>query len=313
MSFNTPIALIIFNRPDYTQKLFDKISEIKPSVLYLIADGPREKNNDDAVNCDLVRKIFDKVSWKCELIKDFSDTNLGCGRRPYTGISNLFDTFEEAIILEDDCIPHSSFFRFSSELLEKYRDDTRVMQISGFNYINKIYGYSTPQSYHFHKAFACWGWATWRRVWEHYDYQIKNWPLLKETGFLADYLSDESAVNYANRLFDETYANSDTIDYWDYQLWYAIWSQNGLAICPNINLVENVGILGGGTHFNADVSNDLYIKAQQMEFPLNHPPFILRDAKSDQLRFQYILQEQVKSHKSSFIGSVKQRLKNIFS
>ena len=159
---NSPVALIIFNRADTTEKVFAEIAKARPEKLFLIADGPRSNRPDDIGKCKAARAVIDRVDWDCKVYKNYSDTNMGCGLRPATGISWVFEYVDEAIILEDDCVPSQSFFRYCSELLNKYRDDERMMTISGmktdYGQKQRPYSYSfrlTPQT--------CGGWATWRR------------------------------------------------------------------------------------------------------------------------------------------------------
>lgn len=169
---STPIALIIFNRPDLTIRVFSKIARAKPKTLFVIADGPRSDHPGDIKKCAEARSIIESVDWDCTVHKNYSDINLGCGRRLASGISWVFEKVEEAIILEDDCLPHPTFFRFCKELLERYRDDERIMQINGQNFQHK--SMRTSYSYLFSYSNNCWGWATWRRAWQHFDMEMRR-------------------------------------------------------------------------------------------------------------------------------------------
>ena len=130
----TPVAFIIFNRPDTTEQVFQRIREAKPKKLLVIADGPRENRIGEDEKCAKTRAIIDQVDWDCEVLKNYSSINLGCGKRPATGITWVFEQVEEAIILEDDCLPHPTFFRFCQEMLQRYATDERIMHISGNNF-----------------------------------------------------------------------------------------------------------------------------------------------------------------------------------
>ena len=152
---STPVAFIIFNRPDTTKRVFAEIAKARPPKLLVIADGPRADHPADVEKCAAVRAIIDGVDWDCEVLKNYSDVNLGCKRRVSSGLDWVFDTVEEAIILEDDCLPHPTFFRFCEEMLEKYRDDKRIAMISGDNlqFGRKRTGYS----YYFSRYPHIWG------------------------------------------------------------------------------------------------------------------------------------------------------------
>src|SRR5665648_587346 len=162
----TPVAFIIFNRPETTRRVFAEIAKARPTKLLVIADGPRATHPDDAEKCAVVRAIIDGVDWDCEVLKNYSDVNLGCKRRVSSGLDWVFDTVEEAIILEDDCLPHPTFFRFCEEMLAKYRDDKRIAMISGDNF--QFGKKRTEYSYYFSRYTHIWGWASWRRAWDNY-------------------------------------------------------------------------------------------------------------------------------------------------
>jgi hypothetical protein len=174
---STPVAFLIFNRATTTERVFAEIARAKPRQLLLIADGPRPDREEEADRCAATRAIVDQVNWDCQVLKNYADCNLGCKKRVSSGLDWVFRNVEEAIILEDDCLPHPTFFRFCQEMLEKYRSDTRIMQICGFNALYEQQ--SLPYSYYFSKFGPIWGWASWRRAWEHYDVDMKLWPLVK--------------------------------------------------------------------------------------------------------------------------------------
>ncbi len=177
-----PVAFLIFNRPELTRKVFATIAQAKPSKLLVVADGPRADVPDDREKCSEARAIIGRIDWDCEVLTNYSSANMGCRARISTGLEWVFTNVEEAIILEDDCIPHPTFFRFCKELLTRYRDDQRVMMISGDNF--QMGRNRTPYSYYFSRFFHCWGWATWRRAWRHYDIDMELWPSLRDGSWL---------------------------------------------------------------------------------------------------------------------------------
>ncbi len=273
----TPVTLFLFNRPNTTKRVFDVIRQVKPSKLLLVADGPRADRPGEAEQCAAARAAVEQVDWECDVLKHYADTNLGCMRRVASGLDWVFTTVDEAIILEDDCLPHPTFFRFCEELLEYYRDDERVMHISGDNF---LFGRRrTLYSYYFSGHVHVWGWASWRRAWRHYDVTMRRWAELSTGGWLWDLLGDPFQAAHWTRMFDR--AARQAIDTWDYQWVFACWMQNGLSILPQVNLVCNIGFNRQGTrtrvrHPWAD------LPTQAMEFPLRHPPFLIRDRRADQ-------------------------------
>lgn len=274
-ALTTPVAFFIFNRPDATERVFAEIARAKPRRLLVVADGPR--STSEAERCFAARAVIEQVDWDCEVLTNFSEVNLGCKRRVASGLDWVFDHCDEAIILEDDCLPHPTLFRYCAELLEKYRGDERVMMISGDSFLGErdTNGYS----YYFGYCFHIWGWATWRRAWRHYDVDMKLWPELKETAWLSDILVREDLVNYWRNIFDKVFAGG--FDTWDYQWFYTCWSQHGLAIIPNVNLVRNIGFGEMATHTRDFVSTMADIPAAEIPFPLRHPQGMLRDREAD--------------------------------
>ncbi|MCC5665177.1 glycosyltransferase family 2 protein [Nostoc sp. CHAB 5784] len=275
----TPVTFIIFKRPQITEKVFEAIRQAKPTKLFVIADGPRTDRENEAEKCEATRAIIERVDWECEVIKNYSDINLGCAKRVSSGLDWVFNNVEETIILEDDCIPHPTFFRFSEELLEKYRNDTRVATISAQNL--QFGRKRTNYSYYFSRYNHCWGWASWRRAWQHYDLTIKLWKEVQAENLLHDILVDPKAVSYWQRIFQSVYNNPTGIT-WDYQWTFACWMQGSLSIIPNVNLISNVGVGADATHFTSNQEfSFINMSMQAMEFPLKDPPFIVRNLEAD--------------------------------
>ncbi len=288
MVLETPIVFIIFNRADTTERVFAEIAKAMPSKLFVVADGPREERPGEAEKCAAARRIIDRVDWECEVFKNSSDANLGCGIRPATGISWALQQVEEAIILEDDCVPNQTFFQFCEELLERYRNDTRVMSISGFDL---LFGQNDARySYYFQRFQGVWGWATWRRAWKYFDMGMKLWPTLRETPLLLNILGNDRAAEYFRSRFDLTYGGVK--DIWDYQWLFALWAQNGLCISPSKNLVSNIGFGVDATHTKSPKGVWTNLPSVDMDFPLRHPPYIAPDVTSEQFIIQTTLFKQ---------------------
>lgn len=271
-----PVAFFIFNRPHTTEKVFAEIARASPPKLLIVADGPRPDRPGEGDKVAATRAIVERVDWPCEVLINYSEVNLGCKRRVSSGLDWVFETVEEAIILEDDCVPHLTFFRFCDELLERYRDDERVMVISGDNF--QFGRRRTEDSYYFSRHNHCWGWATWKRAWQHYDVHMKLWPKIRDGGWLKDLLSDRASVKYWTRIFRSVH--EERIDTWDYQWAFAWWAQSGLAILPNVNLVSNIGFRTDATHTTGS-SPLANMPVQAMDFPLRHPSFVIRDVQAD--------------------------------
>ena len=202
--------------------------------------------------------------------------NLGCKMRVSSGLDWVFEQVEDAIILEDDCLPSQSFFWFCEELLERYRDDERVMVISGDNF--EFGRKRTQYSYYFSRYIHTWGWASWRRAWSYYEKDMQSWPYIRDNDYMQDILLDKTAVKYWSKIFEAVYKNK--IDTWDYQWTFSCWIQNGLTVLPNVNLVSNIGFGEGGTHTKV-ASKIAMILALEITLPLKHPPTMIRDDVAD--------------------------------
>lgn len=284
--FEVPILLIIFNRPDTTTRVFEEIKKIKPRQLFVSADGPRLGRNDDQMNCAAARKIIEEgVDWECEVHKLFLDDNHGCGSAPFMGIDWFFKNVEEGIILEDDCVPHQSFFKFCQELLEKYRYEPKVMLISGDNFQdNQKRG---NNSYYFSRYNHTWGWASWRRSWKFYDFEMKDFPNFEKKGAINNIWSKKIVQNYWVNIFKSAYRNKNK-DFWDHQWTFSIWNQGGVSCLPNVNLVSNIGFGGEATHTFFKNKKIMAEPVQEVRFPLSHPMSISVDRLADEYENEYI-------------------------
>lgn len=267
---DTPIIFIIFNRPITTQKVFDEIKKIKPKYLYVIADGPRPNKPNEIKLCHQTRKIIEQVNWPCKIIKDYSKSNLGCKIRLSSGITNAFKSYDQAIILEDDCMPNNSFFKFCEEMLFKYKNIDDIMCITGDNFLFNKQSIITD-SYYFSEYPNIWGWATWKRAWNKYDVKISSWPTNK---------SNSKYPSNFNKMFDMVYENK--IDTWDIQWLYSCLVNKGLTIVPSKNLVSNIGFGNNSTHttFKTIVAD---MKTEELSFPLNHPQHIIPNTSADKI------------------------------
>lgn len=275
----TPVVLILFKRPNTTKRVFEEIRKAKPPKLLAIADGPRPDREGEKEACAAARSIIDGVDWDCEVLKNYSETNLGCGRRVSSGLNWVFNTVKEAIILEDDCVPHPTFFRFCEEMLERYRNDERISTISGQNV--QFGRRRTEYSYYFSRYTKCWGWATWKRAWQNYDFDMKLWPEVRDKKLLQYVFNEPKAVKIWTNVFQSMY--DQKIDTWDYQWTFASFISNRLTIISDVNLSSNIGYGSeGSTHTTEATSPYNSLAVEPMIFPLKHPPCMIRNVAADE-------------------------------
>ena len=259
------ILLIIFKRPDTTKRVFERIREAKPPRLYIAADGPRKDRPDEVGKCKHARQMVENVDWPCEVHHLYREENLGCGKGVSSAITWFFDHEEQGIIIEDDILPHIDFFKYCDEMLDRYKDDERIHLISGFNFFYN--GYDSEVSYYLTNFGSIWGWASWRRVWSTYEFDVNAYPEKDLKKKIANRLPRKTAKYYFGVY--ET-MKKHKIDTWDFQFALNRYFYDRYAITCYINMVENIGMGGdGSTH----VSANPIISAHKAfsPYPIAHP------------------------------------------
>jgi hypothetical protein len=244
MSDNTkPIVFVIFNRPESAKRVFESIARYKPEKLLVVADGPRSGYYSDIEKVEAVRGILNDISWNCQIHRNFSPVNLGCRKRMITGLTWAFNIVEEAIILEDDCLPCDDFFKFCSWGLDEYRQDKRIGMISGSNLVDYSFNFQTRNL--FSTLINIWGWATWKRTWEAYDplMCIEDLEKLK-TKFDSEGRPSWHKLYWVNILKNALVSNS----IWDFQMQYVFFMNSFLSVVPTRNLIRNIGFDISATH-----------------------------------------------------------------
>lgn len=243
-AIKAPVAYVVFNRPRHTRKTFDAIRTYRPDQLFIIADGPRDGFCSDIARCKEVREIVSAVDWPCEVYFNLSDKNLGCCKRVSSGLDWVFGQVDRAIILEDDCLASSEFFLFAESMLNRYQNDDRVWAVSGNSYQpeNNWDG----ASYFFSKYQDCWGWATWKRAWQHYDQELSFLYRWKDSPEWEKCFPSRAERRYFQHIFDE--ALSGKVDSWGYRWTATVMYAGGLSATPNGNLVKNIGFDDEATH-----------------------------------------------------------------
>ncbi len=300
---STPVAFLIFNRPELTKTVFAEIAKVQPKKLLVVADGPRQDKQGEAEKCAAARAVIEQVDWDCEVLKNYSDVNLGCGIRVATGIDWVFEHVDEAIILEDDCLPHLTFFEFCRELLEKYRDDERVMMISGSNLMGDWE--SDIQSYHFSYYGGIWGWASWKRAWKYYDYHMKLWKYEGARNCVRNVLVDPEQYFYREEMLSKAFRGE--IDTWDYQWSFARLLQSGLSVVPSVNLVSNIGFGKDATHTINFFDSKANLPLSSMSFPLREPYGLAVEREYD--CNSYLKINKHKNRKLNLIQKLSNRIK----
>ncbi len=295
MGLNTPVAFFIFNRPDLTALVFAEIARAKPEHLLIVADGPRSVEEENL--CQATRNVVAKIDWECKVKRNYSDVNMGCKQRISSGLNWVFSEVAEAIILEDDCLPHPSFFHFCEEMLVRYRSDNRVMHVAGANLIPKT---TSRYSYRFSRLTPIWGWATWRRAWKHYDIEMTHWPEYNNTRDVLYFGNQQANVRH---FLDEVYHDLDT---WDGQWWFSCLNTKGLSVIPKVNLIHNMGHRWDATHTKASSHVDK-VPIQEITAPFAGPVHIHPDRDFDYKYLEFCY-GKVSSRVMRFVDRVVRKL-----
>lgn len=277
MENQVPVLLIVFNRPQKTEKVITALRKIQPARLFVAADGPRLDHPDDTKKCLLAREAATSIDWPCEVQTRFLESNVGCEPSVSSAIEWFFEHVEHGIILEDDCVPHPDFFPFCSELFKRYADDERILQISGLApYSERTH----PHDYHFSRAFRCsGGWGTWRRAWKYFSFDMTQYNEHEAYEMLKAYASDRAMLQSLLSKFDDF--KSGLYNNWDFLWNLACFAQNGLCVVPEKNLITNIGFDEEATHTRTLESAFANLRTSSLQFPLRHPSFVYGDDRPE--------------------------------
>lgn len=297
LSVDCPVLLIAWRRPQTISIVIDAIRQVSPNRLFIACDGPNPAHPGEAEKVEATRKVIeDRIDWHCNISRLYSDENQGCRLGPIRAINWFFEQVDEGIILEDDCVPHPDFFAYCATLLQRYREDRRVWCIGGSNFQRgNIRG---KGSYYFSRYPHTWGWATWRRCWDHYDADLRSWPKVRQSTYLDSIFEDRYEQLHWSEFWERLYTNALPNTCWDYQWCLTCMVNGGLTALPNHNLVRNIGFDADATHTpyaNAEPGSlarfviDSTSQLEGFSSALTHPPFILRDVAADRFEFEHKL------------------------
>jgi hypothetical protein len=275
-----PVLIITFNKENETKLVFSQIRLYKPEKLFIASDGPRSSVLKEYDICTRIRKwVLGSVDWDCQVETQFNELNLGCGRNPVKAIDWFFDHVDKGIILEDDCLPGLSFFNFCEINIEKYERNPDFSIVSGNNFQIRQ-PMDLNYDYYFSVFPSTWGWATWKRVWEGYQFVIPKWNQAEEKE-LKEFLFTETKYSqwWINQL--HWMQKTKPEDMWDFQLYFHCMKRKQLAIIPKANLVSNIGFGELATHTTDRESYFSNLPVYDLDFPLRHPDRIERNYEAD--------------------------------
>ncbi|HRH65247.1 MAG TPA: nucleotide-diphospho-sugar transferase [Bacteroidia bacterium] len=303
-AFHTPVLFLIYNRPEHTRKVFEELRRLRPSQLFVAADGPRMHVPGDQEKCEVTRAVIRNIDWKCELHTLFRDQNKSTKYAVPEAIHWFFEKVEEGIILEDDCVPDLSFFSFCEQVLEKFRNENRVMQINGSNFL-KGRTYNFKGSYYFSRLCHPWGWATWKRAWSKYDFEMKDLDSFIRNDKLTILTENPEWRKYYYNLLQQT--REGKIDCWDFQWFYTVWSHAGVVITPVINLVSNIGFGKEATNTHYKFTRLAEMKRGKFEHMVFDTSFDINTAAD-----QWSLNIKINEGRGNLFQQIVQKIKIVF-
>jgi hypothetical protein len=278
---DVPVLLFVFIRPNTLKEVFDVIKEARPSKLFLASDGPRPDHPDDWEKISESRRIVEEIDWDCCVYQYYLKENHGLYHMVQEALDWVFYYVDRCIFLEDDVVPSLSFFPYCAELLERYKDDSRINMICGMNHLGV---YKEPYTdYFFSKAAAIWGFALWRRTYEDfYDdtYGRDNYILDRIKENSKDYKDFIKALlGYRQNPYYGGHIPGP-----EFYLRFIISTQNKVNIIPKYNMIKNIGFCEGSTHAADElrimpkgVQKMFRMKTYEYTFPLQHPSYVIED------------------------------------
>lgn len=273
-----PILFIVFNRLDTAAVVFKTIQDLKPQKLFIAADGPRLNVAGENERCQAVKDyLLKNINWTCQVETLFSATNLGIPLALQSALDWFFKTNDRGIILEHDCLPNASFFRFCAANLDRYQAEERIMHISGNFFQPQKIG---DADYYFSRIPHIWGWATWRRAWKKYDLTMATYEQFLKNKTLRQFFPHDYEQTVWRQLFNQVYYHKSAT--WDFQWTYALFQNDGLAITPNQNLVKNIGFGPDAVNCQDKQSPLANLTTAELSFPLRSPEKIAVNLAADE-------------------------------
>jgi len=307
-----PVLLLAWRRPNTLRRVIDAIRPAAPSRLFVACDGPNGARVGEADKVAATRELIEKaVDWPCQIERLYSDTNLGCRDGPVTAISWFFEQVEEGVILEDDCVPHPDFLPYCSQLLDYYRDDSRVWCITGDN-ATGIKLASSDYSYGFIRYPLIWGWATWRRCWHRYLPAFDHIQEISENrSYILELFNSNEELAHSRISYWMNIKTTNNRTIWDAAWAYTCLVNSGLTILPSVNLVSNIGFGFDSTHTLLKGKGGVREAADTRPIlPLSHPPFVIRDSMAE-ISFEETIYGNSSNPNRVSVGKLFKNLSNV--
>lgn len=314
--FPIPVALILFKRSEGPKRILEVIAKVQPAKIYLLSDeGRDEKEKEIVKKCR--EEVEEAITWPCEVIKYYAEKNRGVFENIGLGAKFVFEHEEQAIFLEDDNLPALSFFQYCQELLEKYKDEEKILWICGTNYL-EMYENPHHDSYMFTQHLLPCGWASWRdKFMKYYDFYFKTATRKSLKSLRKSY---QNKALYKQQLQSvkreiQRYEKEGRFASWDYQIMYSLRHYGLYGISPCYNQIMNIGVDGMTTHGKDGQPADqtmtdrfCNVPCHNLSFPLVHPEEIKVDPIYEQKITHIILYPLKTRIRMRITGAIKKIL-----
>jgi hypothetical protein len=288
--FTTPILILGFRRPANIKRIIDAIRPDAPKLIFFAVDGPRSGKAEEETLVLQTQKAIENIDWECEVRVRFRDKNLGIRKAVPDAVSWALESSSEVIVIEDDAIPGPDLLEFMRNQLEKFRDDTCVAHVSGYNLVpnEKLSEASDPFRLSIYPESYLWG--TWAESWKIYNDNIDDYVSIVRKMRFSQLEKMIWRINFRM-------AQKDLIQSWAYRWIASMWRENKVCISPNVNLTTYIGSQDG-THTRR--------KSRVVEIPLKSLNFDIEKEYRIQVDFKADTWIGNKVFKSSHVGLVEQ-------
>lgn len=235
---DTPVVLIAYNRPDKVRRLISRLEELRPTNIIFAVDGPKQGKPGDAAKVAEVQSLVNNFIWTDKVESRFQPTNLGLRAAVTDVVSHAVSKHGQAIIIEEDTLPGKNWFPYAQEMLSRYRNESSIEHISGYNLVPEKFQTYPGQGSRLSRYPESIAWATWDRAWENFDGSL-DWALNASTAELANIVgSTAGALRWKQNFAD---AEAERISTWAYRWIASMWSRDSFVLSPNQNLVTYAG------------------------------------------------------------------------
>ncbi len=267
------VLILFFNRADRLRRVFAEVKKARPARLFLYQDGARDEG--DMRGIEECRRVVadEEIDWQCEVKRNYQRVNAGCDPSGFLAQTWAFAHTDKLIVLEDDCVPSVSFFRFCKELLDKYEDDERVWMIAGYNAMERT---ETEESYFFTDIFSIWGWASWRRVVDKWDKDYRWMADSERVAHVQEAIRRKGLRKDLWRMCEEHRRSG--VAHFETIFWSSMLMNDAVAIMSSKNQINNIGVEEDSTHFTTTLRTmprrlrrQFTMNRYEVDFPLVAP------------------------------------------